>query len=66
MASTSHAHPQCGLPTSLCMCTRVLAAQVEQAVASTSCLQHHPSSNDGDVDTTGEPDEWDLESEEEN
>ena len=42
-----------------------LAAQAEQVVASTSRIQRDPSGNDGDVDTTGEPDELDPESEEE-
>ena len=43
---------------------RALAAQAEQVVASTSRIQRDLSGNDGDVDTTGEPDELDPESEE--
>ena len=64
MASTSRTRPQRGLPSSLRMRARALAAQAEQVVASTSRLQRHPSGNDGDVDTAGEPDELDPESEE--
>lgn len=65
VASSSRARPQRGLPSSLRTRARALAAQAQQAVASTSRLQRRPSGDDGDVDTTGEPDELDPESEEE-
>lgn len=65
VASTSRARPQRGLPSSIRTRARALAAQAQQVVASTSRIQRDPSGNDGDVDTTGEPDELDPESEEE-